>query len=460
MPRKAKLETLLNAIQTPVFLITVARKVAFFNQGCERLTGWSADEVLGQTCDFTSRVDNTSVDSVTSLLCPPPEVCDGQYLVVPVYLVHRDGHTEPRLLHFYPLKDDAGKIKTILGVITSLEQPATTTQVSPPQRLHAELAALRFSLRQRYSVKSIVCRSGAMKRVLEQIVLGRDSNLGILLSGESGVGKDHVARTIHYASEARTRTFVPFECRHVPADRLKQALDSLLETLADSSSVAPAILPGTLYLCDVEYLPRDLQAMLVETLQPSHSGTRPSLRLMASSTSDLRDAVHADRLRPDLFYLLTPVQIEIPALRSRMNELPLLAQHFLEESNRGQDQQISGFDDQVLSQFREYNWPGNLDELKDVISEARSSCTNHLLRAKDLPFRFRTGLDAQAVGPPITTTAVPLATLLANVEREQIQWALEQCRHDKTKAAKLLDVTRARLYRRMGALEIDAADDA
>jgi len=181
--------------------------------------------------------------------------------------------------------------------------------------------------------------------------------------------------------------------------------------------------------------------------------------LVAATTGDLRPAVDREDVLPELFYLLTPLSIELPPLRRRGEDLPLLAQHFLEAMNPGSDKQVTGLAEGVLEKFREYNWPGNLDELAAVLEEARTACRGSTIGLGDLPFRFRSGLDAQAVAPSATFSPEPLEEYLARIEAEQIRRALKQSRQNKSKAAELLGVTRARLYRRMEALGIDDAGD-
>ncbi len=454
-----KLETVLNAVSTPVFLLTTSRKVAFFNSGCEQLTGWSAEQVVGKICVYSSDDDPESVQAMTAGLCPPPEVFEGHSMSVPAFVPNRRGSLQARLLNFFPLKDEEGEhVQSILGIISPIEQPVTVAEESPAMRLHAELAALRISLRQKYGVKTLVCQSDAMKRVLDQISLSCRSNAAVFLRGERGVGKEHVARVIHYKNETRSRSFVPFDCRQLSALQLNESLDSALETAASETSSIEALQPGTLYLADVQYLPRDLQARVVDAFQPDGPATSRGLRLISSSNEDLRQSVEDDRVRSDLFYLLTPLEIEIPPLRCRMEDFLLLAQHFLELLNRDTEIQVGGFDNEVQKLFQQYNWPANLDELAAVIDESRAACSDHLIRVPDLPFRFHTGLDARSVGPIIKPKPLPLEPYLAEVEKEQIQLALQQCRNNKSKAAELLDITRNRLYRRIQALNIEDAE--
>ncbi len=453
--RTTRLESWLNTDATPVFLLSAARKVVFFNSGCERLTGWFSDEVVGQACDYNSNADPATVESLANSLCPPPEVFDGQPARVPAYFAHRDGSTVARLLRFFPLKDDAGRVESVLGLVTPIEQPAKLATESPARQLHAELAALRLSLRQKFGVNTIVCQSATMLRVLQQITLARSTTGAVHLQGERGTGKEHIARLIHYESERRGHSFVPLECAKLPALQLKQTLQRLLKSDRDDTPPSGSLQPGTLYLADVDHLPRDLQAIVVATFRPPGNTQNPVLRLMSSSTSDLRQAVDDDRLMHELFYLLTPLQIELPPLRHRADDLLPLAQSFLEQSNRGSEKQLAGFDDDVTARFQEYNWPGNVDELIAVVEESWAACDTSTIRISDLPFRFNMGFDAQAVGPVIRPKPRPLEPFLLEVEKQQIQAALQACRNNKTKAAKLLGITRPKLYRRMQVLGIE-----
>jgi len=455
---KSNVDKLLRAVDTPLFLLSPQRQVTLFNAGCERLTGWDAASVVGRTCDYASHGESSEVEALAAALCPPPEVMTGREAGVPAYVPRRGGEPLARLVRFIPLSGADGAVEAILGVISPIEPPARPAEAPLSHQLHAELAALRISLRQRFGLKSLVAVSPEMQRVVEQASLARNSQAAVLLLGEAGAGKEHLARLIHYESEARHRSFMPLDCRRLSALEMKQALRRFFESsrVEDESTGAgtATLKPGTVYLSHVELCPRDLQEMLVEAFGPNRPERRTDLRLMAASTSDLAAAVASETLRPDFYYLVTALCIELPPLRRRGEDLSLLAQSLLEDLNRGDEKQIGGFADDVWRSLREYNWPGNVDELAAVVAEARAACTDELIRAKDLPFRFRSGLEAQSVGPAIAPRVEALEPLLARIEKEQIEKALVLSRHNKSRAAELLGLTRPRLYRRMEALGI------
>jgi DNA-binding NtrC family response regulator len=429
---------------TPLFLLDARRKVLFFNHGCEVLTGWSAGDVIGQVCDYVSEPDYSQVEALTGSLCPPPEVFDGREQSVPAFVLTRDGDKLARLTKFIPLKNDDGSVDRVLGVISPIPDPPRPLTNAPDRQLHAELAAIRADIRKRYDVTSLVGQSAIFRRILQQITLARQSRVSVHLQGEPGTGREHIARLIHYQSEDRLRAFVPVDCRRLTPDHLRKMLEHVFTEVAQSE--IPHLRPGALLLRNVDELSADLQNELVERMAGPDS---PQLRLMSDSCRPLEEAVAAERMSVECFQLLTTLVVQVPPLRQRMEDLPLLAQDMLERHNRDRDSQVAGFTEPVWAAFRKYNWPGNQDELQQVIREAREACTGKLITAGDLPFRFRTGQEAQRVNPPRPDRLQSLAERLEDVEREHIRQALVLSDQNKSQAAERLGITRPKLYRRM-----------
>jgi DNA-binding NtrC family response regulator len=301
-----------------------------------------------------------------------------------------------------------------------------------------------------------------MLRVAEQIRAARQSTAAVCVLGEKGTGKEHLARALHGLGPTSNRAFVPVDCARLPAFELKQTLRRLFPEedleLAEESPV-PGLQPGSVYLQNVESLPRDLQEMVVTAHRASPPWKAGERRLLTGSSADLRRAMADEILRRDFYFLVTPIQIELPPLRLRKEDLAPLAQSILEDLNRGDERQVGGFAEDVWEHFREYHWPGNVDELVAVTTESRAKSADGLVRSRDLPFRFRAGQDAQSIGPPVSTSVAPLEPLLVQVETDEIRRALDQARNNKTKAAELLGITRPRLYRRMQTLGIEDREE-
>ncbi|MEW4530972.1 sigma 54-interacting transcriptional regulator [Maioricimonas sp. JC845] len=453
------LATWLTQAREPIFVLDNRRAVLFFNHGCEELTGWTAADVIGQICDYVSEPDPQQIEHLTGGLCPPPEVLDGVPQSVPARFVHREtGDIHERQVHFVPLNDSQTESTRILGLITLPRHPMAVSEPSPQQQLHADVAALRSRLQQRYSIETVIAGTPAMQRVLAQLDVARHASCPVLFVGEPGTGREHLARVIHYQGPQRLKAFVPLDCRQSTTFELKRSLKRLLPPSPADEPTALPLQPGTLYLKDVDHLPRELQEMLVEYRDRFDAGEE-SIRLMAAASAPLEAAVADDRLLEDLHYLITPLTIAVPPLRTRTEDIPLLAQHVLEQLNRDQERQVGGFTPDVLTLLAKYNWPLNQDELEAVIAEAYQKATGPLITAEDLPFRFRTGMDAQRVSPPVTPQPIDLQSRLDDFEREHIRRALEQARQNKSQAAELLGLTRPRLYRRMEALGLVAGDE-
>ncbi len=452
--RRLRPDQILGDSATPVFLVSPDRRIAFFNPACERLTGWPAEEVVGQLCEYVTDPVGRGLESLAASLCPPAEAFANRIASAPVTIACRNADPIERTVNFIPLIAGDGRLAAILGVIGTAERGEQLAPSAPSADLHNELASLRTALARRFGSQSLVCRSDAMLRVAEQLTVARQTRAGVLICGERGSGKEHLARAIHYESPWRTRSFVPLDCRRLTPLELEQALRRLMEIERDEEFVSiPALRPGTIFLSDVEHLPRDVQKGIVDGFRTG-AGRCPELRLIASTTAEPAALENGDSLRPDFFHLVTTMCIVLPPLRRRMEDLRPLAQHLLEELNRGDARQFNGFLDEVWDKFAEYNWPGNVAELLAVIREARAVCNEPRIGVNDLPFRFRSGLGAQAVGPPIRSNIAPLEPFLAHAEKEQIERALKQCRQNKSKAAQLLGMTRPRLYRRMQILGI------
>jgi DNA-binding NtrC family response regulator len=446
---------------TPVFVVDVERRIRAFNAGCEALTGWTAGDIVGETCHYGSVSEIAGAAALASGLCPPPEALGGEKLSAPVHLVHKEGHALSRLAQFFPIHDERERLAGVLGIISELPQPAQMSEVSPARKLHAELAALRSSLRSRFGPNTVVARSMIMRRILGQVELALNSQAFVLFSGAPGTGKEHLARVVHFGGAGRANWFVPLDCRRLGPDELHRVWNRILESSQTASGSKPSAssIPGSVFLADVEFLPRDLQERLVNFC--SEPGP---LRLLASTTRSLPELVSGEQVRPDFYAMISPLTIELPALASRTDDLPLLAQHFLEELNRQESRQIGGFDEQVWPLVARYEWPGNLDELAAVVREAHAHATGTVVRPEDLPHRFRTALAAQELPPPVEPPPMLLDPLLAKVETRLISLALQRSRNNKSRAAELLGINRARLLRRIEQLRIGSdqqvADDA
>ena len=454
MPKRTRttrrLEVWLKDTDQALFVLNAQRRLVFFNRGSERLTGWSAPDLLGQKCDYVSEAESHSAAALLAALAPPPEAWTGKLAASPIHLPRRTDAPLPRIVYYFPLADEDQDVKAMLGIIAEVHETPGSAPVPAAQRLHAELAVLRQTVRRRYGDGTLIGRSLSMRRAFEQVRLAQSSVSPVLFVGVTGTGKQHLARVLHYQSPQGKKAFVPLDCRSSSLD-----LEQTLSRIRDDQH-ADTLRTGAVYFEHIDAAPADFQRALVEWLKPD-PGPNP-LRILAGSSRPLQPLVEAELFSRELYFALTSLVVEIPPLRERPEDLEPLAQHFIEDLNRDAPTQLGGLSDDVWRQFRRYNWPGNVTELRQVIVEARAACPDPLVKPEHLPFRFRTGVTAQTMEPAQRPPIVPLDRLLEQVEREQIERALAESRDNKARAAELLGITRPRLYRRMEVLGIADPD--
>ena len=272
----------------------------------------------------------------------------------------------------------------------------------------------------------------------------------MLIVGPSGSGKEHVAKAIHYRQAAATAAgLIPLSVTALDAELLLSTLESLLAKAAAGRPDAP----GTLLVRDVDQLSPDVQPPLTRLLR---GPTVP--RVIATSGRPLAELVAAGAFQADLAALLATLTIELVPLGERIDDLPLLAQLFLEEVNAEGGRQLAGFSPEALDELAGYPWPGNLDELADMVRRAHAAAGESTITPRDLPKRI--GLAADAVRwPQRPQQPIDLVQTLEQIETELIQKALERAKGNKSRAAELLGLSRPRLYRRLVQLGLSAAEE-
>jgi DNA-binding NtrC family response regulator len=278
-----------------------------------------------------------------------------------------------------------------------------------------------------------------MRRLVEQARLTSQTPLPAVLVGERGTGKEWLARCIHQQSNRRERTFAAIDCAHLPSW-------ALLEVLRGNWEQARRPL-GTLYLQEPACLPRDMQEHLARLLVAWKEEAEPKVAVLAGFTTDPQEEVRAGRLLPQCWCLLSPLVLNLPPLRERLDDLPWLIDRFLERARTASGKEVRELTSEAVQFLRSYSWPGNLAELYEVLRAGCFRSKGERLTVEDLPFHMRSA-------PVSAARPLPLDSLLQDVERRLIVLALKQARANKTKAAELLGIWRPRLIRRMQALGI------
>lgn len=442
----AQLARLLDAVAEPIYAVDADRKIIFCNDACLIWTGCTAEDLIGQECRYHAGDGTSGGALVAAALCPPPAALAGKRGSAEILLPSSESHK--RLADFIPLGSDDGRAAGVLAVVRPDAAPspdeAPLSDVAGV-KLHARLQHYRRQLALRGHVDRLWGESPAMKRVRSQVLVAAQSAASVLVLGPPGSGREHVARAIHYGDgAAEAGPLVPLACGLLDGELLSATLRTLMKTKPEHRR------PATLVLGDVDLLPEGGQVELARFVV----GGRFPARLVSTAHEPLGVLVSRGAFRADLACLLNTVTIELPPLAGRPEDVPLAAQWFLERANAESTKQIGGFTTEALDQLSGYRWPGDLSELESVVTEAHARAETHEITPRDLPSGLALAADA-AARPRKPDERIVLEEFLAKIERELIERALKRAKGNKAKAARLLGLTRPRLYRRMVQLGLE-----
>lgn len=322
--------------------------------------------------------------------------------------------------------------------------------------------SLRRVLDAPYNLDTVIGRTHQMQRVFDLMDAVADSKATVLIRGETGTGKSLIARAIHQRSQRRTNPFIEVSCGAIPETLLESELfghvrGAFTGALADKDGKFRAADGGTIFLDEVSTASPSLQVKLLRVLQDrqfealgSNRTQTVDVRVILASNSDLQEEVEKGRFRQDLFYRINVVTIDLPPLRDRLTDIPLLAEHFLRKYAHQGGRQIHGFAEDALQVMQRFQWPGNVRELENCVERAVVLSRGDQITRDDLPPHIvqasenNPSLFSAKNGRPLT-----LKQALAEPERRIIQTALEANDWNRQKTADVLDVNRTTLYKKM-----------
>ena len=315
-----------------------------------------------------------------------------------------------------------------------------------------------------------VCASAPMQRVADQIQRLQGNDLTVLVTGESGTGKDLVARAIHAGSLRRAAMFLPYNCTSATRELADSQLfghrrGSFTGAVADSPGVLRTAVGGTLFLDEVGDLPLDVQPKLLRFLEQGEvlpvGDTRPlrvDVRVVAATNADLEQRVAAGKFREDLFYRLSVIRIHVPPLRERREEIPHLSTFFLREACDRLAKPGVRLSPETLDLFDAFPWPGNVRQLRNEVQRAVAMTSPGGLITPDLlSSALGAGPFAEPGASPARLRRTTLASAVEKLEREMIEGALERAAGNISETARLLGLTRRGLYLKMQRLGVEAA---
>jgi len=366
---------------------------------------------------------------------------------------------------------------TKLGAYAYLEKPVdneemllTVSRILEVKTLRMEVESLRSELHSRYRFSNIVGTSGRMNSVFQLMekILRVDGT--VLVTGESGTGKELVARAIHFASPRRDGPFVVVNCGAIPRDLIESEFfghvkGAFTDARTEKTGTFELAHKGTIFLDEVGELSQEAQVKLLRALGEREiikvGGTKTipvDVRVIAATNKDLENQVKKGAFREDLYFRLAVLSLELPPLRERAEDIPLLAEHFLQKYAAELRKEIKGITGAARARLAAYPWPGNVRELENVIYEAMVMSEGEWLDERALPPRFQSpaGEPAGAGAParPPQALKETVQGVAERTERELILDALRQTGGNRTRAARILGVSRKTMFNKMTLLRI------
>lgn len=337
-------------------------------------------------------------------------------------------------------------------------------RVFEKKTLQRTVVRLEAELKGKYAFDNVIGRGTAMMSVLEKMEAACGSRATVLITGESGTGKELVARGIHFNAFKADAPFIPVNCGALPKDLIESELfghrkGAFTGAINDSEGLFCAAHGGTIFLDEVMEMSPELQVKLMRVLQERkirHLGDTKEIpvevRVIAATNKPIAEALESGAIRKDLYYRLSVITIHIPPLRERLEDIPLLIDHFLRKHQSSYDRRIDRVDPDALEALKRYSWPGNVRELENLVEMLLAYGKSSSIRLADLPERF--GLDGAA--PRRSVIRDDEVFTLREAERKLIINALSKSKGNKSLAAQMLGISRKSLYKKLDDYKISA----
>jgi len=438
-------DVILDSIADGVFTVDDRWRITSFNRASEQITGVSRDDAVGQLCCDVFRSSICEADCALK-----KTIATGVPIVnKALYIVDVHGRRIPISISTAILRGADGRV---IGGVETFRDLSMVEE-------------LRTELEEKYTFADIIGRSRPMLRLFEILQEIADSDSTVLVQGESGTGKELVARAIHNLSPRKNGPFVPVNCGALPDTLLESELfgykaGAFTDARKDKPGRFAAADGGTLFLDEIGDISPAMQTRLLRVLQErvfeplgSVRPVKVDLRILAATNRDLMDRVREGAFREDLYYRINVFRIDLPPLRERREDIPLLVDHFVTKFNRLQNKDISGVTGNVFSLRMEHDYPGNSRELENIIEHAFVLCRSGLIERRHLPSALR----SQESGAPREPRKNGTGLTLKDLEEMHIRDALRRHGGNRTAAARELGINPSTLFRKLRSLKIPVA---
>jgi len=422
------LERILDNLKEGIIAHDLNRRILFFNHEAEKITGYSRKEVLGRDCH--EAMGGPFCGSRCSF-CGEVQIFD-EKKECQLNIIKKDGESRRIEMSTSMMKDPSGKF---VGILVSFKD---ITDLFNLKKMAGKLT--RFS--------NIIGQDSKMLLVYQQIRDVASYDYPVYISGETGTGKELVATAIHNEGLRANGPFVPINCGALPEGLIESELfgherGAFSGAVRDRKGRFELADGGTIFLDEVAELSKQMQVKLLRFLQEGtfvkvggEKTLSVNVQIISATNKDLKKEVQQNRFRDDLYYRLKVVPIHLPPLREKKTDLPLLVDHFLRQNLERYGRKALTVSSEALALMLDYSWPGNVRELQNVIQQAIVKCKGSVITAKDLPMEFRDDQN-RCFGRGSSR----------KLDADRVADALSKTGGNKTRAAKLLGVGRATLYR-------------
>lgn len=424
--------TILDSIADGVFTVDADFRITFFNKAAERITGVPAEDALGKLCGevFRANICETACALSHTMETGKPVVEQA------VVILNAENREVPISISTALLKDHAGR--TVGGVETFRDL--------------TDVETLRREIQKKYRFGDILSKTPAMQRLFTILPQIAQSESTILIQGDSGTGKEVLARTIHSLSRRAKGPFVAVNCGALPDTLLESELfghvaGAFTDAKRNRSGRFALAEGGTLFLDEIGDVSPALQVRLLRVLEErvyeplgSSKSCKADVRIIAASNKNVEQLVEEGLFRKDLFYRINVVKLWLPPLSQRREDIPLLVNHFVDRFNRLQNKKIFGLSHEALHIFMTHDWPGNIRELENAVEHAFILCPEGWIRPEHLPEHLQ---KVRATFEP------PHGWSLNDIERRAIWEALERHQWKRMATARELGIDKNTLRRKI-----------
>jgi PAS domain S-box-containing protein len=435
---------ILDNVADGIFTVDPQGLVTWFSPSAERMTGYKKEEVLGKPCRSIFQTELCG-----SKNCPFERTVQDQETVtnLEVVILNKWGRQIPVSVSTAPIRDGEGRIFGAVETFRDLSM----------------LKAHELETQERYSFKNIVTNNARMLTILKHFKDLALSDSPILLNGESGTGKELLARAVHELSRRKDGPYIAVNCGAIPDTLMESELFGYRKgAFTDARKHKPGRFAlaehGTLFLDEIGDLPLEVQVKLLRVLeggeyQPlgSTETLKADVRIISATNKDLFSQIQEGNFREDLYYRINVVQIDIPPLRQRRDDIPLLIGYFLKILNRKRNKSIAGLSPAADEILLHYEYPGNIRELENILEYASIVCKKPQIEPAHLPAYL-----LRREEPVPSQKKEPQETDLRRMEKEEILRTLKAHRWNRQAAAASLGMSRTTLWRKIQKLQIQA----